>query len=131
MTARQWMLSLDIQIQKVYRVSSPLRQKALIKELGFFKPESEAALLNDEKSISQIYRNFLLSECYRIKEPAHECYSVVLSPKDHPTTEEEVRSLQDELKPEYRYKIQAVSLEDFVERILKVCPAEYLNFEKL
>jgi hypothetical protein len=118
------------------------KQKALIKELGFFKPESEAALLNDEKSISQIYRNFLLSECYRIKEPAHECYSIVLSPKDHPTTEEEVRSLQQELKPEYQYKIQAVSLEDFVERILKVCPSEesrpfiwfknrYLNFEKL
>lgn len=118
------------------------KQKALIKELGFFKPESEAALLNDEKSISQIYRNFLLSECYRIKEPAHECYSIVLSPKDHPTTEEEVSSLQQELKPEYQYKIQAVSLEDFVERILKVCPSEeskpfiwfknrYLNFEKL
>jgi hypothetical protein len=99
-------------------------------------------LLNDENSISQIYRNFLLSECYRIKEPAHECYSIVLSPKDHPTTEEEVKSLQQELKPEYQYKIQAVSLEDFVERILKVCPSEesrpfirfknrYLNFEKL
>ena len=54
----------------------------------------------------------------------------------------EVRFLQQELKPEYQYKIQAVSLEDFAERILKVCPADeakqfvwfknrYLHFEKL
>ena len=118
------------------------KQKELIKQLGYFKPDSEKALLNNQKSISQIYRNFLLSECYRIKEPANECYSIVLSPKDHPTTEEEVRSLQDELLPQFKYKIQALSLEDFVERILKVCPSEeaepfrwfkhrYLDFEKL
>jgi len=118
------------------------KQKELIKQLGFFKPDSETALLNDEKPISQIYRNFLLSECYRIKESAHECHSIVLSPKDHPTTEEEVRSLQDELLPQYKYKIQALSLEDFIEHIVAVCSPEdakpfmwfrdrYLNFEKL
>lgn len=100
-------------------------QKAFIKQLGFFKPESEKALVEPKKPISQIYRNFLLSECYRIKERAHECHSIVLSPKDHPTTEKEVKSLQNELRPEYRYKIQALSLEDFVDRILAVCPPEY------
>jgi hypothetical protein len=66
----------------------------------------------------------------------------VLSLKGHPTTEEEVKSLQDELLPEYKHKIQALSLEDFVARSLKVCPPEeattfiwfknrYLNFEKI
>ena len=35
-----------------------------------------------------------------------------------------VASLRDELKPEYQYKISAVSLEDFVERTLQVCPEE-------
>lgn len=118
------------------------QQKSLIKQLGYFKPDSEKELLNDEKPISQIYRNFLLSECYRIKEPAYDCCSIVLSPKGHPTTEEEVKSLQDELLPDYKYKIQALSLEDFVDCSLKVCPLEeadnfiwfknrYLNFEKI
>ena len=118
------------------------QQKSLIKQLGYFKADSEEGLLKGEKPISQIYRNFLLSECYRIKEPAYDCISIVLSPKDHPTTEEEVKSLQDELLPEYKHKIQALSLEDFVDRTLKVCPPEeaatfiwfknrYLNFGKI
>lgn len=103
------------------------QHREFIKQLGFFLPESEYALVNKLKPISQIYRNFLLAECYRIKEPAHECHSIVLSPKDHPTTKKEVKSLQNELRPEYRYKIQALSLEDFVSRILKVCPPEYAS----
>ena len=48
----------------------------------------------------------------------------MLSPKGHPTTEEEVKSLQDELLPEHKHKIQALSLEDFVDRSLNVCPPE-------
>lgn len=103
--------------------------------------EAEAQLLDGTKSISQIYRNFLLAECYRINEPAHEAYSVVLAPKDHPTTQQEVASLREELKEEYHYKVLDVTLEDFVEQALSVCPEEsrkpfrgfkdrYLNFEK-
>lgn len=117
------------------------RQKALIKQLGYFTPEAEAQLLDGTKSISQIYRNFLLAECYRINEPAHEAYSVVFAPKDHPTTQQEVASLREELKEEFRYKVLDITLEDFVEQILCVCPEEcskpfldfkdrYLNFEK-
>ena len=48
---------------------------------------------------------------------------MVLAPAQHPTTEKEVASLKDELKPEYQDKISAVSLEDFVERTLQVCPS--------
>lgn len=95
-----------------------------IKRIGMFKPESEKDLLSGKKIISQIYRNFLLTECYGVEEPANRCYSVVLAPAQHPTTEKEVASLRDELKPEYQYKISAVSLEDFVERTLQVCPEE-------
>lgn len=117
------------------------RQKALIKQLNYFTPEAEAQLLDGTKAISQIYRNFLLAECYRINEPAHEVYSVVLAPKNHPTTQQEVASLREELKEEYRFKVLDVTLEDFVERTLSVCPEEYrkpfldfkgryLNFEE-
>ena len=114
-----------------------------IEKIGMFKPDTEAELirsakaaktakkskklkfmLKDMKVVSQIYRNFLLTECYGIQEGAGRCYSVVLAPAQHPTTEKEVASLKDELKPEYRYKISAVSLEDFVERTLQVCPEE-------
>lgn len=118
------------------------KQKALIKELGYFKTDSEEALLNGDKEISQIYRNFLLTECYRIKEPVHEAYSVVLAPAEHPTTKEEVSSLKEELKPEYQYKLHAVTLEYFVEKAIQNCPEEertvfewfynrYLAFDKL
>ena len=95
-----------------------------IKRIKMFKPETEKELLSGKKKITQIYRNFLLSECYGIKEPANRCYSVVLAPAQHPTTEKEVASLRDELKPEYQYKITALSLEDFVDRTLQVCPEE-------
>jgi hypothetical protein len=50
------------------------------------------------------------------------------------TTEHEVASLKDELKPEYQYKISALSLEDFIERTFKVCPegdkAPFLYFKE-
>ena len=114
-----------------------------IEKIGMFKPDTEAELirsakaaktakkskklkfmLKDMKVVSQIYRNFLLTECYGIVEKANRCYSVVLAPAQHPTTEKEVASLKDELKPEYQDKISAVSLEDFVERTLQVCPEE-------
>ena len=120
-----------------------------IKRIAMFKPETEAELIksvetvkaikaekNEEKLkelkqklkgmklVTQIYRNFLLTECYGIEEGANRCYSVVLAPAQHPTTEHEVASLKDELKPEYQYKISAISLEDFIDRTLEVCPDE-------
>ena len=106
-----------------------------IEKIGMFKPETERELIKSAKAakdkenrldnmkvVTQIYRNFLLTECYGIKEGANRCYSVVLSPSQHPTTEIEVASLRDELKPEYQHKISAVSLEEFIKRTLEVCP---------
>lgn len=93
-----------------------------IKRIGMFKPETEAKLLSGEKTVTQIYRNFLLTECYGIVEGANRCYSVVLAPVQHPTTDKEVASLKDELQPEYQYKISSVTLEDFARIALKTCP---------
>ena len=100
------------------------RYKEWVKRLGVFKPETEEALLHGTKPVSQIYRNFLLTESYGVMEKAARYYSVVLSPAQHPTTQKEVASLRDELKPEYQYKVFSVSLEDFIEKALTVCPAE-------
>ena len=106
-----------------------------IKKIGMFKPETEEELIRSAKAakdkknnlegmkvVTQIYRNFLLTECYGIEEGVSRCYSVILSPAQHPTTEKEVASLKNELKPEYQYKISSVSLEEFISRTLEVCP---------
>ena len=122
--------------------SETMLHKEWIKRLAEFKEESEKKLLNNEKPISQIYRNFLLTECYGVLEGANHYYSIVLAPAQHPTTLEEVNSLKDELKPEYQYKISSVTLEDFIEKTLKICPQSeaapfiyfkdrYLDFSKL
>ena len=95
-----------------------------IKRIGMFKPETEAKLLSGKKMVTQIYRNFLLTECYGIVEKANRCYSVVLAPAQHPTTEKEVTSLKNELKYEYRDKITSVSLEHFIKKALNKCPRE-------
>ena len=108
-----------------------------IKRIGMFKPETEAELLKSAeaakdknkkldgmKVVTQIYRNFLLTECYGINEGASRCYSVVLAPAQHPTTEKEVASLRNELKPEFQNKISAISLEYFITKTLEICPDE-------
>ena len=120
-----------------------------IEKIGMFKPDTEAELIRSAKLaktvksaktakdsknlkqklkgmkvVTQIYRNFLLTECYGIKDGANRCYSVVLAPAQHPTTEKEVASLKNELLPEYQNKISAVSLEDFIEKTLRECPKE-------
>ena len=116
--------------------------KQWIKRLSEFKKESENELLNDKKPISQIYRNFLLTECYGVLEGANRYYSVILAPAQHPTTLAEVNSLKDELKPEYQHKITSVTLEDFIEKTLEFCPQNekapfiyfknrYLDFSKI
>ncbi|MBP5570457.1 MAG: hypothetical protein J6X46_05485 [Prevotella sp.] len=98
-----------------------------IKRIGMFKPETEKALLDGTKPISQIYRNFLLTESYGIVEGANQCYSVVLAPAQHPTTEEEVASLKNELKEEFQYKIASISLEFLIEKALSLISSENIN----
>ena len=53
-------------------------------------------------------------------EELKDSYSVVLSPKVYPSTEEEIKSGMEYLKPEYAYKLSAVSLEDFVDTMISI-----------
>lgn len=110
-----------------------------IKQLKCFKPDIEERI-NDIK-LTQIYRNFLLSECYGKKINA-KSYSIVLAPKDHTSTDKEVKSLTEELCEEYRGKIQPVTLENFVNALISESNGEfrvvfqkfhdrYLNFTKI
>lgn len=63
---------------------------------------------------TQIYRNFLLTEKYRMVHKLENSYSIILAPKDHPSTEWEINSLKkyfNESCPDS--KLKKYTLEDF------------------
>lgn len=70
-------------------------------------------------------QKYFAYEWYRIKEELKDSYSVVLSPKDHSSTEEEISSVTKYLKPEYTYKLSVVTLEDFVDAMIQYLPEYY------
>lgn len=117
-------------------------QKQMLIDTGLFSADFEELLTGGKVKLTQIYRNLLLTERYRIVEGLKDSYSVVLSPKDHPSTEEEIKSVTEYLKPEYAYKLSAVTLEDFVDAMIQYLPEyyaqvynafkeRYLSFEKI
>lgn len=75
-------------------------QKQMLIDTGLFSTDFEELLMGGKVKLTQIYRNLLLTERYRIVEELKDSYSVVLSPKEHPSTEEEIRSVTEYLKPE-------------------------------
>jgi hypothetical protein len=112
-----------------------------VKELQCFKLEEERLIIEGKKGLTQIYRNFLLSETYGL-DKGLQSYSIILAPKRHPSTKRELESLTNGLREEYKNKIEEINLEDFVERTISVCPVgyatiferfydRYLNFDKL
>ena len=112
-----------------------------IKELQCFKLEEERLIIEGKKGLTQIYRNFLLSETYGL-DKGLQSYSIILAPEKHPLTDDEIISLHNELRDEYKDKIKNIYLEEFVNNIVSVCPEayksvferfydRYLNFDKL
>ena len=112
-----------------------------VKELKCFNADEEQSIIKGDTPLTQIYRNFLLSEIYGHKEGLLS-YSIILAPQKHPTTKKELESLTNVLRNEYKDKIKQVYLEDFVNAIINNSPTEYrvaferfydryLNFEKL
>ena len=112
-----------------------------VKKLQCFTPDVEKSIMGGSTPLTQIYRNFLLSEMYGFEEGLLS-YSIILAPRRHPSTKRELVSLTNGLNQEYKNKIEGIDLEDFVERIICVCPEEYatiferfydryLNFNKL
>lgn len=100
-----------------------------VKKLQCFKPNIEKLIVEGEKGLTQIYRNFLLSEMYGFERL--QSYSLILAPKEHPSTVEEFNSLYNELHEEYQQKIKSIDLEDFVNKIICACPEEYKSvFER-
>lgn len=112
-----------------------------IRELQCFTLDAEENIMKGNIPLTQIYRNFLLSESYGFKKGL-QSYSIILSPKEHPSTKREYESLTNNLCDKYKDKIKKIDLEVFVNAIINNCPDEcrviferfydrYLNFEKL
>ena len=112
-----------------------------VQELNCFKSDVESRIINGEVRLTQIYRNFLLSEKFGHDEGLNS-YSIILAPRNHPSTDNEFKSLYNELKEEHRTKINSMHMEDFVNAIINNSPTEYrvvferfydryLNFKKL
>ena len=112
-----------------------------IMELQCFTPDAEKKIMDGITPLTQIYRNFLLSEIYGLREGL-QSHSIILAPEQHPTTINELNSLIDNLSDDHKGKIKDVTLEDFVNAIIDYCPDEYrvvferfydryLNFGKL
>ena len=97
----------------------------MLVDTGLFTAEFEELLMGGKVKLTQIYRNLLLTERYRIKEGLKDSYSVVLSPKEHPSTEGEIKSVTEYLKPEYAYKLSAVTLENFVDAMIQYLQEYY------
>jgi hypothetical protein len=95
------------------------------KTLNMFTPNGIRFI---SQGCTQIYRNFLLTEKYRLVNQLSDSWSFILSPEKHPTTESEISSLHENLKPEFRYKLQKYSLEDFVESLSPDCPDEFKSW---
>jgi hypothetical protein len=119
------------------------REKSIeaIKLLKCFTPDVEQRIIKGDTPLTQIYRNFLLSEMYGSKEGLLS-YSIILAPQNHPSTKRELDSLANGLRDEYKERIKNIDLEDFVNRIKHSCQDKYrlvferfndryLNFRKL
>lgn len=101
-------------------------QKQMLIDTNLFEDGFKILLMEGKVKLTQIYRNLLLTERYRVVEGLTDSYSVVLSPKEHPSTEEEIKSVVKYLKPEYAYKLSAVTLEDFVDNMIRYLPEYYV-----
>lgn len=101
-----------------------------VKKLRCFKLDIEKQIVEGKKGLTQIYRNFLLSEMYGFDEEI-QSYSIILAPNKHPSKDKEFNTLHNELCEEYQHKIKRIDLEDFVNKIISVCPEEYKSvFER-
>ena len=102
------------------------KSRKIIKQLKCFNPNVEEKIKSKQIKLTQIYRNFLLSESYGLWSNA-DSYSIVLSPKTHPSTDKEVRSITDEMQPGYKGKLQNISLESFTDKLISESPEDYAD----
>ena len=112
-------------------------QRAGICEL--FTEEGKRKIASGEITLSQVYRNFLLTECVRLHERLDDSLSIVLAPEENDGNKEEEEQLTSILTEENKYKFRPIHLEDFTKALCEEFPDEpifprfrhrYLDFSR-
>lgn len=89
-----------------------------------FTDEGKEKIRQGEVKLTQVYRNFLLTEKVRRYEKLDESLSIVVAPKDNVSNKKDEKELSDILKDEYKYKFQVISLEALVDALIEGFPDE-------
>lgn len=91
---------------------------------SLFTSEAKDQINDGDIELSQVYRNFLLTETVRLHEDLDDSISIVLAPMDNDNNKEDENQLIKALNADYTYKFQVISLEDFVSVLIDVFPEE-------
>lgn len=94
-----------------------------------FTTKAKKEILNGEIVLSQVYRNFLLTETVRLYDHLDESLSIVIAPKENKSNKKDEEELSKALNEDYKYKFQVIDLETFVDALMKAFPKEHI-FQK-
>jgi hypothetical protein len=94
-----------------------------------FTTKAKEKILSGETKLSQVFRNFLLTETVRLYENLDDSLSIVIAPKDNTSNTEDENHLREALDEGYKYKFQVIELETFVNALMKGFPKEHI-FQK-
>jgi hypothetical protein len=86
---------------------------------------TEAGLKQIEAGCTQIFRNFLLTEKYRMVHNLANSYNVILAPTQHPSTESEINAIKKYFSEQCpKDKLIKYDLESFTKTIEESAPTE-------
>lgn len=103
----------------------PEYARAAAQRIGYlFEPAALDGLLSGRQKITQVYRNFLLTETVREHKGYADSLSIVLAPRENVSNRAEEDMLMGQIRDEYRYKFQTVVLETFVQVMIERFPGE-------
>ena len=94
-----------------------------------FTTQAKEEILNGNTELSQVYRNFLLTETVRLYEHLDDSLSIVIAPKENTSNKTDEDQLITDLNEEYKYKFQVIDLESFVDALMKGFPEKHI-FQK-
>jgi PD-(D/E)XK nuclease superfamily protein len=95
---------------------------AIAEECGCFTADGITSI---RRSCPQIIRNYLLTEKYRIKHRLEHSHSLILSPEEDYEVVEEIEGFKRLMNPYGKSKISKISLEDFTDAVLGICPEQH------
>ena len=86
---------------------------------------TDAGIKYIEAGCTQIFRNFLLTEKFRMVHGFANSYNVILAPTNHPSTESEINAIRKYFNDTCpKDKLIKIDLESFTEKISELVPSE-------